>query len=234
MSTKDYYPTKREDLPEFYQNFYTQLLLLAGKYSITGAMIDAIKDDKDWIIYWVPAIQEIENQVDALTGGDGYFNTILKEPAGTPPPSTVTIALPSGTPNEILPGARARVRDIANFIKGNPVYVKSDGELLSIVTSEPAPLNPIDLTADCKIRTMPGFALEATFSKQGQDAMRFEMRHKGGEWQFVTVLTSSPGTFVITPTTPGEAEQVEIRSIMIKKNQMIGNYSDIKTALIAP
>ena len=101
-------------------------------------------------------------------------------------------------------------------------------------TASPTPLSPVDITADFKIRTMPGFALEATFSKQGQDAMRFEMRHKGGEWQFVTVLTSSPGTFVITPATPGEAEQVEIRSIMIKKNQMVGNYSDTKTALIAP
>lgn len=227
----DYYRRKKEELPEWYQNFYTQLEILGPKYSITQAQIDAIKQDKNWIVYWVPAMQEIANQADAM---DTYFELILKQPEGTPPPSPVAIDLPAGIPAEILPGARTRVRDIANFIKGNPVYVRSDGELLGIVTNEPAPLSPVDITADFKIRTMPGFALEATFSKQGQDAMRFEMRHKGGEWQFVTVLTSSPGTFVITPATPGEAEQVEIRSIMIKKNQMVGNYSDTKTALIAP
>ena len=231
MAGKDYYPSKKEELPEWYQNFYTQLQLMAAKYGITQLMEDAIKVDKDWIQYWVPAMIEIKTQVDAM---DEYFELILKQPEGTPPPSAVAIALPGGVPVQAPPGARARVRDIANFVKGNPVYVKSDGELLGIVTASPTPLSPVDITADFKIRTMPGFALEATFSKLGQDAMRFEMRHKGGEWQFVTVLTSSPGTFVITPATPGEAEQVEIRSIMIKKNQMIGNYSDTKTALIAP
>lgn len=234
MAGEDYYPRKKEELPEWYQNFYAQLQILAGKYSIDGATVDEIKTDKNWIVYWVPAMQEIEQQVDALTSEDGYFNTILKQPEGTPSPSPVAIALPAGVPAEILPGARARVRDIANFIKGNPVYVKSDGELLGIVTTAPEPLNPNTLVADCKLRTVVGFGLEATFSKQSQDGMRFEVRHKGGDWQFVTVLTSSPGTIVITPTTPGEAEQVEIRCILIKKNQMVGNYSDIKTALIAP
>lgn len=231
---EDYYPRKKEELPEWYQNFITQLLILQGKYGITNTQRTALEADNDWIQYWVPAIQEIANQVDALVGENGYFNTILKQPEGTPPPSTVVIALPSGVPSEVLPGARARVRDVANFIKGNPVYIKSDGELLGIVSTSPEPISPTEITADFKLRTMPAFALEATFSKQGQDGMRFEVRYKGGEWQFVMILTSSPGNIVITPTTPGEAEQVEVRSILIRKNQMIGNYSDIKTALIAP
>ena len=58
----DYYRRKKEELPEWYQNFYTQLEILGPKYSITQAQIDAIKQDKNWIVYWVPAMQEIANQ----------------------------------------------------------------------------------------------------------------------------------------------------------------------------
>ena len=231
---EDYYPRKREELPEWYQNFYTQLQLLQAKYGIAAAQVNEIKSDNNWIQYWVPAIHAINQKIDSINGADGYFDTILKQPEGTPAPSAVVIALPAGVPAEIPPGARARVRDIANFVKGNPDYVSSDGDLLGIVTTGGEAPNFGDVTADFKVKTLAAFALEVTFTKQGSDGMRFEMRKKGGDWQFVTVLTSSPGSFTVTPTTPGQAEQVEIRGILIKKNDPVGNYSDIKTAFIAP
>lgn len=230
----DYYPRKREELPEWYQNFLAQLLILQAKYGITNDQRAPIQADNDWIQYWVAAMHEIVEQVDALVGEDGYFNTILKAAEGTPAPSPVVIALPGGVPAEVLPGMRARARDIANFIKGNPVYVVADGELLGIVTSKETPNAPSSLTADFTVRTLAGFAVEVTFSRQGMTAMRFEYRHKGGNWIFVNVLNSSPGTLVITPETPGTAEQVEIRSILMEKNDPIGNYSDTKNAFIAP
>ncbi|MEQ1924419.1 MAG: hypothetical protein ABL952_18125, partial [Pyrinomonadaceae bacterium] len=110
----------------------------------------------------------------------------------------------------------------------------ADGEALGIVSSKDAPLNPVTLTADFTVRTLAGFAVEVTFSRQGMTAMRFEYRHKGGNWIFVNVLNSSPGTLVITPQTPGTAEQIEMRSILMDKNDPVGNYSDTKNAFIAP
>jgi hypothetical protein len=234
MGNKDWYPGKKEELPEWYQNFIAQLLLLQAKYGITNDQRVVIQADNDWIQYWVAAMHEIDEQVDALVGEDGYFNVILKKPVGTPAPSPVVIALPGGIPAEVPPGARARARDIANFIKGNPVYIVTDGELLGIVTTGGEARDPAGLTADFSVKTLAAFAIEVTFKKQGMDAMRFEMRHKGGEWTFVTVLTSSPGSFTITPATPGTAEQIELRSILMEKNVPVGNYSDIKPALIAP
>lgn len=227
----DYYPTKRAELPEWYQNFVAVLAVLKAKYGITQAMLDEIDADNLWIQYWVPAIFEVDNQVDATRV---YFDTLLKDPEGSPSPAAPTVGLPAGAPPQILPGARARVRDIANFIKGNPAYNPADGEALGIVTSKDAQLNPGSLTADFTVRTLAGFALEVTFSRQGMTAMRFEFRHKGGGWQFVNVLNSSPGTLVITPATPGTAEQIELRSILMDKNDPVGNYSDTKNAFIAP
>ena len=56
---------------------------------------------------------------------------------------------------------------------------------------------------------------------------------KGGDWAFATVLTASPGGFTVVSTTAGEAEQIDVRSILIEKNEAFGNYSGIKTAFIA-
>ena len=234
MATTDYYPRKREELPEWYQNFEDQLNALAAKYGITPGQLAEIIADSAWFQYWVAAMFAIEQQVDALTGKDGYFETILAAAEGTPPPSAPVIALPAGAPAQVPPGARDRVREIARFIKGNPVYVVSDGELLGIVSAKETPSAPSLLTADFSPRTLAGFAVEVTFSRQGMTAMRFEFRHKGGNWIFINVLPSSPGTLVITPETPGVAEQIELRSILMDKNDPVGNYSDTKNAFIAP
>lgn len=234
MPTTDYYPRRRQELPEWYQNFAAVLVVLAAKYGITAPQLADIAADNAWIQYWVPAIFEVEQQFDAMAGSDGYFNTMLTAAEGTATPSEPAIALPAGAPAPIKPGARARVRLLANFIKGNPVYAVADGEALGIVASKETPNALSSLTADFTVRTLAGFAVEVTFSKQGMTAMRFEFRHKGGNWIFVNVLPSSPGTLVLTPQTPGVAEQIEMRSILLDKNEPVGNYSDTKNAFIAP
>ena len=47
-------------------------------------------------------------------------------------------------------------------------------------------------------------------------------------------LTSSPGSFRVAPLVATRAEQIEVRCIYLRKNNLVGNYSDIKTAFIAP
>jgi hypothetical protein len=61
-----------------------------------------------------------------------------------------------------------------------------------------------------------------------------EARHKGGEWTQAGFLLTSPGTFAVTPSPPGEAEQIEVRAFFIQKNNTVGNPSDAKAAFIAP
>ncbi|MDQ3798454.1 MAG: hypothetical protein M3384_03295 [Acidobacteriota bacterium] len=45
---------------------------------------------------------------------------------------------------------------------------------------------------------------------------------------------SSPGTFTIEPTAPGTAEQIEARAMLLRKNQPVGNYSNIYVVHVAP
>ena len=81
---------------------------------------------------------------------------------------------------------------------------------------------------------MPNFVLEVEFRKYGLDGLRVEFRYKNGDWQLAATLMSSPGVFNIEPTTPGNAQQIEIRAIFLEKNQPYGSFSPIYTAVIAP
>lgn len=74
-----------------------------------------------------------------------------------------------------------------------------------------------------------------TFKKQGLSAVRFEYRHIGSNtWLPAGVIISSPGTFAVAPTTPGEPEQIELRAIYMDGNTNTGQWSAIVPILIAP
>jgi hypothetical protein len=163
-----------------------------------------------------------------------YFNTIATGSETEQPPDPIKFELPGGAPGEVAPGIKARTQEIANHIKNHMAYSEADGELLGIVADEEEAPAVETLNAEFDLRTLAGFALEATFSKQGMDAIRFEARRKGGNWQLAAVLVSSPGAFTVEPTAPGTAEQIEIRAVLLRKNQPVGNYSNIHVALVAP
>lgn len=227
----DWYPTKIELLPEWHTNYALHLPTLQAKYGITNQQIQDAEDDKDWIVYWVNALISIQQQLDQI---EQFFQQIWKLPKGSPQPLVPAVALPPDAPAVVFVGVRSRTREIAKFIKGNPGYAKADGELLGIVTATSLPPNFGQLIADFKVRTLANFDVEIVFKKQGADGIRIEFRYKGGEWIYLTTLTSSPGVVHINPQVAGVAEQLEMRGIMIEKNQPVGNFSDTKTAFIAP
>lgn len=230
-ANRDWYPAKVESLPEWYQNFTTQIQTLSAKYGITTDQVTTIQADNAWIQYWVPAISSANAQFDNL---NEYFKTIWKATTDTPEPKVPVLTLPAGAPAKLAAGISTRTRDVANFIKGNPLYSQTDGELLRIVSQNGEPRPPSEITAEFKLRALANFSLEVTFTRQGQDAIHIEYRRKGGAWTLATTLTSSPGVFSIDPLVAGQSEQVEVRGILLKKNLPVGNFSDIKNAFIAP
>jgi hypothetical protein len=231
MAQNDYwYPRGMNERAAWHANWNIQLAAVAPKYNIVPATLAQQTADNDWIQYWVQARHTADALSQQLTK---YFNRIATGSENEEPPEVIKFELPSGVPAEVPPGIRARVQEIANHIKGHMAYSEADGELLGIVADEDGEPAIELLIAEFTLRTLANFSLEATFSKKGMDAMRYEARHKGGNWQLAAILTNSPGTFAVEPTTPGTAEQIEVRAVLLQKNQPVGNYSTIHVALIA-
>ena len=229
---RDFIPQNPSAFAVWFANFIAQLPVLAGKYGVPMGKITQLTNDNDWVQYWVAARETARQQETHL--GD-YFREIVGGELGSPAPSSPVWGLPGTLPAEVPVGIKKRVRETANLIKSlKSVYTKADGELLGIVTADEAGLNESDFTPDVKLTPMPDFGLNAEFRKFSLDAVKFEFRRKGGEWQFAGFLTKSPGVLHIAPQTAGTAEQIEIRAIFWDENRHYGNWSPIYTAVIAP
>ena len=163
-----------------------------------------------------------------------YFNAIAGNDPTLHPPAVINFSLPTPAPQEMPPGIEARTRDIARAIKGHLLYSEADGELLGIVSPKKGDENLDAMTPEFAIKTLANFEVQVNFRKLGMDALKFQFRHKGGDWHAAGFLVTSPGILAIVPSTPGQAEQIEMRAVYVRKNAEVGNYSDAKPAFIAP
>lgn len=226
MAVEDWLPIRHEELAEWIENFNAKLPgTLAGKYGITLVELMQLTKDNDWMQ------AKLQTEMQKMQIND-YFDTIIKEP-NEPQPAEPTLSLPPDAPVPVAPGLRKRIRDIASKIKGQKaIYNQADGELLGIVGATATRLdNPQPIF---EVTTLSNFSLQVDFKKAGFNAIRFEYQHKGGAWLLAMIFTISPGVFQVAPTVAGTAEQIFVRAIYLENNQPIGEYSDIKPALIAP
>ena len=95
-----------------------------------------------------------------------------------------------------------------------------------IVAPESEGLVEAEIVPNLKVTTASGYEITVAGSMQSMDAIRIEYQRIGGaSWSIAAFLTKLPGTFTITPQTPGEPEMGRIRGQFIKKNADFGNPS---------
>lgn len=230
---RDYIPTSWAAYADWLLNFVTQLKKLAAKYGVSTATIDALEADSDWAQYYVPAKLTAAQQEKQLTDYMAATRGGVKDGKGTP--TKPVWELPAGAPPDVAPDIDGRIREVANFIKNQKsVYTLADGELLGIVSVDESSKPDNQYAPTLKINQMTTYHIGFEFRKEGLDAARFEYRKKGGAWTALGDSAKSPTDFMIPPTTPGEAEQIEIRAIFLKDYKPFGSYSPIYTATIQP
>lgn len=230
MADRDWYPASMDAIAAWWLNFMARRGDFEVKYPILNTMKSALEADNTWMQHWVAARHAADNLSQQLTR---YFNTIAGSDASLDPPSPIVWTLPGAVPAEVPPGIEKRIRDVRREVVGSTDYAKADGEAMGFEAPVPAPDDPSTLTPDFTLKTLANFELGVTFRKLGMDALKFQFRHPGGQWLPAGFLITSPGSFAVTPSTPGQAEQIEVRAIYMQKNNETGNYSDAKPAFIA-
>lgn len=229
--TKDFIPQNWAAFAVWFANFVAQVKVLATKYGVAKAKTDELDDDNVWVQFWADKQEVSKQQKKQVTD---YVDGVRKGKLGAPALANPVWDL-GAMPPAVLPGINDRIREVANFIKAQKsIYTTADGALLGILTAEETGKSENDYQPSLKLATEPNYNLEADFRLFGLDALQIEYRFKGGDWKVAATLTSSPGAFHIVPTTPGEAQSVEIRAVFIVKNQMYGQYSPIYSTVIKP
>ncbi len=229
----DFYPQSRDARWAWHVNFFDQLRNhgFATKYGLPGDVLDAFQAIALWYAYWVPRWHAEDAYSQQFSK---YLNTIAGLDDGAEVPSEPIQPAPGSPPPAPAVGVEKFTRDWAGQIKKMTIYAPADGEAMGIAApkSEPEPL--ADMQPTFKAVTREAFEVGVTFKKQGMSAVRFEYRHKGGAWLSAGVLLSSPGSFAIAPTVPGEAEQIELRAIFMQGNNNVGIWSTIVVVYVGP
>lgn len=228
---KDYIPTNLTAFAAWILNFYVQVLPLATKYGVTTPQLQTLKKDSDWVQYWAETRVGATQQEKQMTG---YIDEIADGELNQPAPAQPFWTLPPDPPLQVPTGIKKRCRELANFIKNQKgVYTRADGDLLGIVSPDESGKPEADYQPQLKLQTLPNFHLQAEFRKFGMDAVRFEVRRTGGEWQTLADSARSPADFLVHPTS-GDPEQIEVRAVFLKDYKPYGSYSPIYPATIAP
>lgn len=230
---RDFLPRNWDAFAVWMANFNVNLPKIAVKYGVKPATLTAVEADAAWVQYWVDAKATAKQQEKQLTDFmDEVANGDLGAPAQTAPDWT----LPTDAPTTVVPtGIKKRIREIAAGIKAQrSVYSIADGEILGIVSVEETERPPAEYVPTLKISQLNDYHLGFEFRREGTDAVRFEVRHKGGDWKLLGDAAISPTDFLVTPLAPGTAEQVEIRAVYLKQYKPFGSFSPIYTATIAP
>ena len=135
------------------------------------------------------------------------------------------LALPVGVTLAAGIEKRSRERDALYRLKAS----EAARQALDLVDA-PDNLSPDDVKAniDAVSAAAFGYTFALIVSGRGKsDMWEVQIRRKGSEtWQTTGSATGKSADFTIAPTTPGAAEQIEVRVILKKANQIYGQPSD--------
>lgn len=225
MASKDWYEKALEPLGAWWANFFLRRPEFEAKYPILETKKAELEAIAAWIAYWVAARHSFDESSKQLTK---YFSTIAGNDPNADPPMTFTIALPPGAPADVPPGIEFTIREIRRETVGYANYAKADGEALGFE----ATAAPNIVEGDVK-PTVQAFSSEHGYQaslvvtgRNGVDMWDVYIMRKGGEWMKLTTCSGKSADVTLTPTVPGDAEQVQIYIQLRKNNQSYGQPSN--------
>jgi len=228
---KDWYPHPFDERAAFHINLDNNAGDLAAKYGWDAATLASIHADRVWMEGWWQRSVEANAIGKQMTR---YIGIVSGNKTDVDAPETVNFKFSSAAPPEVPPGIEARTRALRRETVNKGNYSKADGLLLGFERAASVEKDFSEFIPQIILQTLANYQLKAEFFKQGMDAVRFEYRYKGGDWTPLVDAPASPAILTIPAQAAGEAAQIEIRAIFLRKYKVVGKYSPIYSAVIAP
>ncbi len=114
-------------------------------------------------------------------------------------------------------------------------YTTAIGEDLGWIGAEKADQLLEDIVPEFSYSSGPDFQVTVKGKMQGMDGARIDFRPASEtNYTHIAQITGTPATFTFTPTVPGQPEKGDFRARFIKKNVIVGQYSQPFTLVITP
>lgn len=230
-------PAKLPDLAVWFANFTLKFGQFNTALGFTAADLTAVEEDNATIA-WLAAADEA---FDSNHAGFRLFRdeTLFGEKNSLPPlaPVTTLPAAPATLSTTII----ERLVNMAERIKLSAGYSTEIGELLGIAdapkTSVGGGAHAVDsLKPTIKVEAATsGYQFSLTVSRLGMDSFKVQVRRMESEqWQNAAFGTSSPMDVIITPTVAGQPERIQVRAILLSRNEPVGEPSDPTYVTVNP
>jgi hypothetical protein len=177
------------------------------------------------------ACRLMKNQLnDTKVSFTQFVKKVFKgDPKGSMPSApSLNFVLPAMSAK---PGIEKQTEKFIEYLELQDNFSDTIGLDLGFYVETSGAAEPDTLTGDFKIKDLSGYAFNITFRKQGQDAFDLRWRFKGASDWTKILLTRSPYRLQIPPDENGLAVTLEMQGILIRKNEPVGQMSDLKTVI---
>lgn len=228
MSKNYYLPRTDEDKATWLNNFALKLPIYASKYNITPEEIQDMQSSAQYF----DALLDYNNQFKAYVSSVTAFKNLLRDGAKNGTVSEMPMPPAVMLPPAVAPGIFARSAAIVNRIKASLNYSAADGDDLGIEGTQ----STVDVNAlkpKLQVRLVSGGHPEILWRKQGMDGVEIQKMDEHGQWQFLAI-DLKPNYTDNTPLPPAGSSAVwQYRAIYRRKDERVGQWSDVLAVTVA-
>lgn len=228
-------PRNDGELVVWCRNFAAAFAPRAASLGFTQADVDALQADVDMLSYLVGDL--LPAYAAALQARTVYKNLVKDGPSGLPAGSLPAAPVLPDPPAEVSAGVVPRLRQLVARIKAAPGYNVAIGMELGINEPEVGGTNVARTSSspDVKATPLEGSRVRVNFTKAGFDGVCVESRRAGEDgWRPLGRVNYSPFLDGRPPVEPDKPEMREYRLRYLRRDEPVGDWSDIVTATTRP
>ncbi len=219
-----WFPTNMAARVLWFANFKKQFAELATDLGFSAADVTSVTNDNSVMQFLGETTVEMKNFDDAVRK---YRIIITEHKVGDPMPDFPAVPVMT-LPVEIPTGLFERLSDLVDRIRLAASFTQEIGAMLGINPVQPTPPDPNTVKPTIKATPLfESYKFDAFVMRMGMDSFKVQIRRMESEtWTDAGFGTSSPLEITVQPTTPGQPERLQVRAILIKKNEPVGQPSD--------
>jgi hypothetical protein len=228
------FPRSDSELVVWLKNFAPAFATQATTLGFTAAEVTAVQNDATMFEYLVSEVLPASRAL--VQSRTAYKDLIKNGPVGATG-GEIPVAPSLGTlPTTVAPGIVPRLQQLIRRIKAAPNYTEAIGQSLDIIDSSGnAPEDDASAKPSPKAVALPNSEVRIEFNKKSYDGVLIESRRAGElDWALLGYDAYSPYTDSRPPVAPGTAEVREYRVRYVKRDEAIGEWSDILSASTTP
>lgn len=216
----------------WFLNFFNKFSQVATSLGFTAADVTAVENDNQVMQFLSDTVVQLEAYEEAVKQ---YRIVITEQPIGKNTPEFP--ANPSFTlPIEVPTGIFERLNDLVDRIRVAPGYTDEIGALLGILPSSPDKPAPETLKPVATIvPAFGGYKFTVHATRMGMPAYKAQIRRMDSEaWTDAGFSTTADLEVTVQPTVAGQTERLQVRVILLKNNQPVGEPSDAVYVTVNP